>query len=103
MSSADHGESSSQSDAVRRPADPDAVLGPLVDGRAPEEAAQALAQLINRAAARLHTLARGEAAARKEQPDWPQWAQLQNAARALVLHASTCRDLAQRLGSSRRP
>jgi hypothetical protein len=94
--------SASDRDGAFGPADADAVLGPLVDGRAPEDAAQALAQLINRAAARLHTLARGEAAARKEQPDWPQWAQLQNAARALVLHASTCRDLAQRLGPGRR-
>jgi len=82
--------------------DPDAVLGPLVDGLAPEQAAQALAQLINRAAARLHTLARAEAAARKDQQDWPPWAQLQNAARALVLQASTCRDLATRLPSRRR-
>jgi hypothetical protein len=82
--------------------DPDAVLGPLVDGLAPERAAQALAQLVNRAATRLHTLARAEASSRKEQPDWPQWAQLQNATRALVLQASTSRDLAARLGSGGR-
>jgi hypothetical protein len=82
------------------PRDPDAVLAPLLEGLPPEEAARTLAQLSNRAAARLHTLSRGEAAARKDQPDWPQWAQLQNAARALVLHASTCRDLAGRLPSS---
>jgi hypothetical protein len=82
-----------------RPSDPDAVLAPLVEGLEPEEAAQTLAQLISRAAARLHTLTRSEAAARKDQPDWPAWAQLQNAARALVLQASTCRDLANRLGS----
>jgi len=80
----------------------DAVLETLLEGLAPEEAGQALAQLINRAAARLHSLSRAEATARKEQPDWPQWAQLQNAARALVLQASTCRDLASRL-ASRRP
>ena len=82
--------------------DADAILEPLLEGLAPEEAAHALALLINRAAARLHTLSRAEASARKEQPEWPQWAQLQNAARALVLHASTCRDLAARL-ASRRP
>jgi hypothetical protein len=82
--------------------DADAVLGPLVDGLPPDEAAQVLAQLVHRAAARLHTLSRSQAAARKDQPDWPQWAQLQNAARALILHASTCRDLAARLGSGSR-
>ena len=66
-------------------------------------AALGLAMLINRAAARLHTHRRAEATARKEQADWPQWAQLQNAARALVLQASTCRDLASRLASRRPP
>ena len=81
--------------------DPETVIAPLVEGLPPEEAAQVLAQLVNRAAARLHALSRGEASARKEQPDWPQWAQLQNAARALVLQASTCRDLAARLASRR--
>jgi hypothetical protein len=53
--------------------------------------------LVNRAGTRLHNLARGEAAAHKDQPEWPAWAQLQNAARGLVLQASTCRDLASRL------
>ncbi len=76
----------------------DAHLEALVDGLAPNQAALALAVLINRAAARLHTLGRGQAAAVKGQPNWPLWAQLQNAARTLVLHSSTCRDLAGRLG-----
>jgi hypothetical protein len=75
----------------------DEALDRLVAGRAPEAAALALAVLVNRAVARLHTLSRTEAAARKEQPDWPLWAQLQNASRSLVLQASTCRDLASRL------
>ena len=81
--------------------DPDALLKSLVEGVPAEEAALRLASLLNRAAARLHTLARAESAARKEQPDWPTWAQLQNASRALVLQASTCRDLAQRLAGPR--
>jgi hypothetical protein len=76
---------------------PDAVLDALLLGLGPEAAARALAQVANRASARLHTLSRAEAAAHKDQPAWPQWAQLQNAARALVLQASTCRDLAARL------
>lgn len=75
----------------------DEALDRLVAGRAPEAAALALAVLVNRAVARLHTLSRTEAAARKEQSDWPLWAQLQNASRSLVLQASTCRDLASRL------
>ena len=53
--------------------------------------------LLNRAAARLHTLSRAQASAHKDAPEWPAWAQLQNASRALVLQASTCRDLAARL------
>ena len=79
----------------------DALIGTLLDELGPEpaaaEAAAALAVLINRAATRLYGLSRTEAAARKDQPDWPLWAQLQNASRSLVLQASTCRDLAQRL------
>ena len=75
----------------------DQVLDGLLAERAAEDAALALAVLVNRAVTRLHNLARAEAAARKEQPDWPVWAQLQNASRSLVLQASTCRDLAARL------
>lgn len=79
-------------------AEGDALLSGLIAGLAPEHAALALAVLANRAGARLHAVARGGAAARKEQADWPVWAQLQNASRSLVLQASTCRDLALRIG-----
>jgi hypothetical protein len=75
----------------------DATLAQLTEGLVPTEAAIALAVLANRTAARLHTLSRQAAAERKAQPDWPAWAQLQNAARTMVLQASTCRDLAARL------
>ena len=75
----------------------DQALDGLVANGAPEETALALAVLVTRAVTRLHNLSRAEAAARKEQPDWPVWAQLQNASRSLVLQASTCRDLASRL------
>jgi hypothetical protein len=75
----------------------DSLLDALLGEQTPEARADALATLLNRAATRLHNLARSEATARKEQPDWPQWAQLQNAARSLVLQASTVRDLAKRL------
>ncbi len=75
----------------------DTALNGVIEGLGSEETAVALATLVNRAVARLHTLARSEAAARKDQPDWPTWAQLQNASRSLVLQSSTCRDLATRL------
>ena len=82
----------------------DALIAGLVDVHDPERSAAALAVLINRAATRLHAIARAESASRKEQPDWPLWAQLQNASRSLVLQASTCRDLALRLsGGGGRP
>ena len=76
----------------------DSAIQALTEGLAAEQSAVALAVLLNRGATRLHALARSEAAARKDQPDWPAWAQLQNASRSVVLQASTCRDLANRLG-----
>jgi hypothetical protein len=79
----------------------DALIDALLEGATPEDSALRLATLVNRAAARLHAHTRSEAAARKEQPDWPMWAQLQNASRSLILQASTCRDLATRLAGQR--
>jgi hypothetical protein len=79
----------------------DAILEAFVGDVSAEEAALGLAWLLNRAATRLHNVARAEAAVRKEQPTWPAWAQLQNAARGLVLQASTVRDLAGRLATPR--
>lgn len=78
-------------------AEVDAYLTQLVEGVPAEAAAQTLAGVLARAAARLHTLSRAEAAARKGAPDWPAWAALQNASRSAVLQCSTCRDLARRL------
>jgi hypothetical protein len=83
------------------PASADAALDALTAELAPEEAAQTLAAVANRAATRLHNLARAEAQARKGQPSWAGWAGLQNAARALVLQTSTCRDLAAKLAGRR--
>jgi hypothetical protein len=80
----------------------DAAIGGVSAGLGPEEAALALAVLVNRAVTRLHNLGRTEAAARKGQPEWPVWAQLQNASRSLVLQASTCRSLAARLAGRAR-
>jgi hypothetical protein len=78
-------------------ASPDNLIDALLVGLSPDQSAVALANLLNRAGARLHTLARAQAAAHKEQQAWPAWAQLQNASRGLVLQTSTCRDLAARL------
>ena len=83
-------------------ADADAHLIEFLAGLPNEDAALALAVLANRVATRLHNLARGESTARKGQPDWAIWAQLQNASRNAVLQASTCRDLAARLTGRRR-
>ncbi len=77
--------------------DVEAVVTQLTEGLAAPEAARVVAALAHRAAVRLHTLARTEAAGRKGAADWPAWAQVQNASRTLVLQASTCRDLAGRL------
>jgi hypothetical protein len=79
----------------------DAVLQSFTEGLDATEAALALAVLANRTVARLHAGSRAGAAAHKDQPDWPVWAQLQNASRSLVLQASTCRDLALRLAGRR--
>ena len=82
-------------------AEADATVARLTDGLPAEAAALALAVLANRTVARLHAGSRAGAAAHKDQPDWPVWAQLQNASRSLVLQASTCRDLALRLAGRR--
>jgi hypothetical protein len=79
----------------------DELIGGFAAGLEPTEVALALAVLVGRSVTRLHNLARSEATARKEQADWPLWAQLQNASRSLVLQASTCRDLAARLAGRR--
>ena len=83
--------------------DADKFIDALLAGTPPAAAAGALGALVNRASARLHTLARGQATAYKGQAEWPAWAQLQNAARALVLQASTCRDLTARLPADPEP
>jgi hypothetical protein len=78
----------------------------LLDGVAadvdPAERAIALTVLANRLATRLHNLGRDQAAATKGEPEWPNWASLQNAARKLVLEASSARDVAARLAGRRR-
>jgi hypothetical protein len=80
----------------------DEILAKATDGLSPDESALLLIVLVNRAATRLHNLARAEAAARKGAADWPSWAALQNATRAIVLQASSARDLAAKVVGRRR-
>ena len=79
----------------------DAAIDQLMADQPATEASLALAVLINRAVTRLLNLSRTQAAARRQQPEWPTWAQLHNASRSLVLQASTCRDLAAKLAGRR--
>jgi hypothetical protein len=78
-------------------AEADRLIKELAAEAGPAEAAYAVAVLVNRAAAELHRLTKGEATARRGAPDWGTWAALQNTARALVLQSSTARDGAAKL------
>jgi hypothetical protein len=80
----------------------DLHVAQTVEGLSADEAAIALAVLINRAATRLHNLARSEATTTKDTPAWPSWAALVNATRNVVLQSSTCRDLGAKLAGRRR-
>jgi hypothetical protein len=80
----------------------DDYLARAIDGLPAGEAALALAVLLNRAASRLHNVARAESASTKGTPEWASWAGLQNTTRSMVLQASTCRDVAAKLIGRRR-
>lgn len=78
-------------------AEVDRFIKATTEGLAAEEAAYAVAVLLNRGAAELHRVARATATERKGSPDWGRWAALYNTARTLVLQASTARDAAAQL------
>jgi len=80
----------------------DAVIRELQQGLAPEQAVYMVALLANRSAAELHRLAKAQATATKGEPAWGSWASLQNAARRLVLDATSARDGAARLAGRQR-
>lgn len=80
----------------------DRLLDDLAGALNQQERALALAVVANRAASRLHNLARAGAAEHKDTAAWPAWAKLQNAARGLVLQASTARDMAAAVVGRRR-
>lgn len=83
-------------------AEADAYIAGATQELGAEEGALALSVLANRAATRLHNLAREQALARKGAPEWATWAALQNATRNVVLQASTARDLAAKAAGRRR-
>lgn len=83
-------------------AEADAHLDDALKDLEPAEAALFLAVLGNRVGTRLHNLARSSSGSTKGTDVWASWAALQNAARNLVLQASTCRDLAGRVAGRRR-
>ena len=58
----------------------------------PEDAANDLAAIANRAIIELHNVARSAANERRGAPDWGQWARLANAARSGVLQIAAVRD-----------
>lgn len=67
-----------------------------------DQAVYVVAVLANRSAAELHRLAKAQATATKGEPAWGSWASLQNAARRLVLDATSARDGAAKLAGRQR-
>jgi hypothetical protein len=75
----------------------DGLIRELQGGLDDDQAVYMVALLANRAAAELHRLAKAQATATKGEPTWGSWASLQNAARRLVLDATSARDGAAKL------
>lgn len=80
----------------------DALIRELQRGLDADQAVYMVALLANRSAAELHRLAKVQATATKGEPSWGSWASLQNAARRLVLDATSARDGAARLAGRQR-
>ena len=96
-------DSTTEADVLggRAPADAqarvDALIRDLQQGLDPDQAVYMVAVLANRSAAELHRLANSQAKATKGEPSWGSWASLQNAARRLVLDATSAREGAAKL------
>jgi hypothetical protein len=75
----------------------DALIRELQTDLDDVQAVYMVALLANRAAAELHRLAKAQATATKGEAAWGSWASLQNAARRLVLDATSARDGAAKL------
>src|SRR5688500_12390202 len=80
----------------------DALIREIQAGLEAEQAVYLVAVLANRSAAELHRLAQSRATATKGEPAWGSWASLQNAARRLVLDATSARDAAAKLAGRAR-
>jgi hypothetical protein len=80
----------------------DSLIRELYQGLDAEQAVYMVSLLANRSAAELHRLAKAQATATKGQPAWGSWASLQNAARRLVLDATSARDGAAKLAGRQR-
>ena len=80
----------------------DALIRELQQDLDADQAVYVIAVLANRSAAELHRLANVQAKATKGEPDWGSWASLQNAARRLVLDATSARDGAAKLAGRQR-
>jgi hypothetical protein len=97
---------SSTAQAGKAPADAqarvDALIRDLQRDLDADQAAYVIAVLANRSAAELHRLANAQAKATKGEPSWGGWASLQNAARRLVLDATSARDGAAKLAGRQR-
>src|SRR5690349_3091997 len=80
----------------------DRLIRELAAGLDPEQAAYVVAVLASRSSAELHRLAKAQMTATKGEPAWGSWASLQNAARRLVLDATSARDGAAKLAGHKR-
>jgi hypothetical protein len=80
----------------------DTLIRELQQGLDADQAVYVVAVLANRSAAELHRLAKSQATATKGAPAWGSWASLQNAARRLVLDATSARDGAAKLAGRQR-
>jgi len=80
----------------------DTLIRELELGLDIDQSVYMIALLANRSAAELHRLAKAQATATKGAPDWGTWASLQNAARKLVLDATSARDGAAKLAGRQR-
>jgi hypothetical protein len=74
-----------------------ALLAEARDQVGSDRDVELLVLLLHRTAVELNKSARAKATSSKGTPEWGAWAGLQNTTRALVLQASTCRDIVRKL------
>jgi hypothetical protein len=80
----------------------DRMIRQMQEGLDVDQSIYMVALLANRAAAELHRQAKSQATATKGEPSWGNWASLQNAARRLVLDATSAREGAAKLAGRQR-